>query len=364
MRRQRSRLRRSLALQPAPEELVQRQQKKEADDTLAAPAFSAAVQSGGQALDSATRTQMEPHFGHDFGQVRVHTGEQAAESARTIDSQAYTVGSNIVFGAGRYAPDNRRGQQLLAHELAHVVQQAPGRATAPTSARELPLGATGDPFEQAASQAAASLMSTNAPVSGIGAGNLSGQTIVQRQEEDDDMADVGEPLTVEHDVELVAQPTDSTGWAASMAMLTSFREGEEVGVNKVTERSGLDMETPYDWEEIQKSTAVWEMRPMELEQAIPEPDTSVAGPKPPAPNEWGNLLETLGPLWITRISDPEQAVVLAKMNGDGSAENTEITVYDPTPMNSGVVETRTLQDFNEEFRLEERNDIAVVHADI
>jgi hypothetical protein len=204
------------------------------------------------------------------------------------------------------------------------------------------------------------------PQASIGAGSLSGQTVAQRQEEDEnEPGAAGEPLTVEHDVELVAQPTDTTAWAASMAMLTSFREGEEIGVNKITERAGMERETSYDWEEIHKSTAAWELRPMELEQAIPEADTSsVAGPRPPSPGEWGNLLDTLGPLWISKISDPEESVVLAKMSGDGSPEQTEITLYDPMPMNSGVVETRTLQDFNEEYRLEDRTDVAVVHADI
>jgi Domain of unknown function (DUF4157) len=66
---------------------------------------------------------MEPRFGHNFGNVRVHTGEKAAESARAVDALAYTVGRDVVFGAGRYAPGTAAGQRLLAHELAHVVQQ-------------------------------------------------------------------------------------------------------------------------------------------------------------------------------------------------------------------------------------------------
>lgn len=77
----------------------------------------------GQPLDSATRSFFEPRFGYDFGQVRVHADAKAAESARMVNAHAYTVGSDIVFAAGQYQPMTQMGQQLLAHELTHVVQQ-------------------------------------------------------------------------------------------------------------------------------------------------------------------------------------------------------------------------------------------------
>ncbi|HKC65442.1 MAG TPA: DUF4157 domain-containing protein, partial [Pyrinomonadaceae bacterium] len=78
----------------------------------------------GQPLDSGTRAFMEERFGHDFGHVRVHTDARAAESARDVAAKAYTVGSDIVFGQGRFAPTDGDGLALLAHELAHVVQQS------------------------------------------------------------------------------------------------------------------------------------------------------------------------------------------------------------------------------------------------
>ena len=77
----------------------------------------------GQLLDPATSTFMESRFGHDFSQVRVHTDSYAARSARAIDARAYTVGSNVVFAGGQFAPTTSDGRRLLAHELAHVVQQ-------------------------------------------------------------------------------------------------------------------------------------------------------------------------------------------------------------------------------------------------
>ncbi|HEY1391562.1 MAG TPA: DUF4157 domain-containing protein, partial [Ktedonobacterales bacterium] len=100
--------------------------------------------SEGQPLDAATRAYMEPRFGHDFGQVRVHTDEQAAEAAADYHARAYTVGSDIVFGAEQYAPGTGEGQRLLAHELTHVVQQGSDGAAAATVQRE-PEGATKAP---------------------------------------------------------------------------------------------------------------------------------------------------------------------------------------------------------------------------
>lgn len=87
------------------------------------PIVDEVLSSPGQPLDTATRSLMGPRFGHDFSRVRVHTDQLAAQSAESVAAQAYTVGSDVVFGAGRYAPASREGQRLLAHELTHVVQQ-------------------------------------------------------------------------------------------------------------------------------------------------------------------------------------------------------------------------------------------------
>jgi hypothetical protein len=78
----------------------------------------------GQSLDMNMRSLMEPRLGHDFSQVRIHTDAKAAESARAVNALAYTVGRDVVFGAGQYAPATTTGQKLLAHELTHVAQQS------------------------------------------------------------------------------------------------------------------------------------------------------------------------------------------------------------------------------------------------
>ncbi|HYE13192.1 MAG TPA: DUF4157 domain-containing protein, partial [Pyrinomonadaceae bacterium] len=102
----------------------------------APPVVSEVLASPGRPLDAATREFMEPRLGLDLGGVRVHTGGRAAESARAVGALAYTVGRDIVFGLGQYAPDSGAGRKLLAHELAHVAQQSGGapvvrRACAP-----------------------------------------------------------------------------------------------------------------------------------------------------------------------------------------------------------------------------------------
>lgn len=83
----------------------------------------AALRSASQPLDRAVRRQLEPWFGRDLSTVRVHTDEQAAESARAVGAAAYTVGTDVVFGRGQFDPGSAAGRQLLAHELTHVVQQ-------------------------------------------------------------------------------------------------------------------------------------------------------------------------------------------------------------------------------------------------
>ena len=81
------------------------------------------LRSPGRPLDSATRAFMEPRFGYDFSRVRVHSDGPAAQSAHAVRALAYTVGQDIAFGKNEFAPDTERGPQLLAHELAHTVQQ-------------------------------------------------------------------------------------------------------------------------------------------------------------------------------------------------------------------------------------------------
>jgi Domain of unknown function (DUF4157) len=110
-------------------------QRKAADghETLDAPPIvDQVLQSSGQPLDPATRTFMEERFGYDFGGVRVHTDARAAGSAQVVNALAYTVGRNVVFGAGQYAPHSAAGRRLIAHELTHTLQQARTTTSVPS----------------------------------------------------------------------------------------------------------------------------------------------------------------------------------------------------------------------------------------
>lgn len=92
-----------------------------------------ALDSPGQPLENETRSLMESRFHHDFSSVRVHAGTRAEESASALQANAYALGRDVVFGHGRYNPASEDGLHLIAHELAHVVQQqyapAPGPQT-------------------------------------------------------------------------------------------------------------------------------------------------------------------------------------------------------------------------------------------
>jgi hypothetical protein len=116
------------------------------------PSVHEILRSPGQRLDAATRAFFEPHFGHDFSRVRVHTDAKAAESAQAVNALAYTVGRDVVFGMGQYAPHTTSGRQLLAHELTHVVQQA-GIYTKPSL--NMIIGSVNSPLEREAKHTAA-----------------------------------------------------------------------------------------------------------------------------------------------------------------------------------------------------------------
>lgn len=81
------------------------------------------LRSSGHPLETDVRQGLESRLGEGFSQVRVHTNEKANQSAEAVSARAFTVGRNIVFGAGQYAPHTRVGKQLLTHELTHVLQQ-------------------------------------------------------------------------------------------------------------------------------------------------------------------------------------------------------------------------------------------------
>lgn len=121
------------------------------------PIVHEVLRSPGQPLEPTVRAALEPRFGHDFSRVRVHTGSRAAESARAVNALAYTLGRDVVFAAGQYAPATAKGQKLLAHELTHVLQQGGSSSplqAQPADASPLTLGPAHDPSEAQAEDVA------------------------------------------------------------------------------------------------------------------------------------------------------------------------------------------------------------------
>jgi len=128
---------------------------------------------------------MEPRFGQDFSRVRVHTDAKAAESARAVDALAYTVGRDVVFGEGLYAPGKASGRRLLAHELTHTIQQSQDQSAAGQAHGSLQVSNPGDGFERdaevQAEQATQGRIISPAPVQGrLGVARLQRQADIRQ----------------------------------------------------------------------------------------------------------------------------------------------------------------------------------------
>jgi hypothetical protein len=128
-------------------DMLQRKASSQAHHSEVPPIVHEVLRSPGQPLDAAMRAFFEPRFGRDFSHVRVHTDTRAAESARSVDALAYTVGNNVVFGSGQYVPHITAGRRLLAHELTHVLQQSGNEAMPQEGLR---IGSPGDASEREA----------------------------------------------------------------------------------------------------------------------------------------------------------------------------------------------------------------------
>jgi hypothetical protein len=128
------------------EATVRRKATNSVQEPVAPAIVNDVLESSGQTLEPAARAFMESRFGHDFSQVRIHTDTLAAKSADSISASAYTAGNHIVFANGRYSPGSSEGQHLLAHELAHVVQQQ----AAGSLFSAIPMGALDDSAEHEA----------------------------------------------------------------------------------------------------------------------------------------------------------------------------------------------------------------------
>src|SRR2546427_9080181 len=137
---------------------------------------------GGTPLDTDTRGFMESRLGSDFSDVRVHTDATASESARSVQAHAYTVGNDVVFQSGKYAPENDSGKRMLAHELTHVVQQRSGPVAGTPAPGGIKVSHPSDTFEQAAESSADRVMTGANP-----APATSAPASVQREDDDEEL---------------------------------------------------------------------------------------------------------------------------------------------------------------------------------
>lgn len=181
---------------------LQRYPAGEVQSGFAPPVVYEVLKSQGLPLDGQTQQRLESRFNHNFSRVRVHTDQKASASAQAVSAQAYTVGEHIVFNRERYAPHTPSGRMLIAHELAHVVQQG----SAPVPAR-LPI----DPGNSPAEQQAVNAMYANNPRVGSAA------PAVQRQ---------GTGVTVRSPVveETVTQASDVAGGLVGRSLSPSERD--------------------------------------------------------------------------------------------------------------------------------------------
>jgi hypothetical protein len=156
------------------------------------PVLDVVGRGGGEPLDKGTRAEMEAGLGHDFGGVRVHTGPAAAASAKAVQAHAYTVGDEIVFDSGRYAPSTSEGRHRLAHELTHVVQQRSGPVEGTDAGNGVAISNPSDRFEQAA-EASARQVSSGLQAEGGAPTVQTGSPSVQRQAAEEEEKPPEEP---------------------------------------------------------------------------------------------------------------------------------------------------------------------------
>jgi hypothetical protein len=140
-----------------------------------------------------------------------------------------------------------------------------------------------------------------------------------------------EPVDVGYSVSLVAQPTESSCWAASIAMLVNETP------QRVVESAGMSLDEGYGWDQIEPAAHQWGLS--ELAPA--------SGP----PSVLASWLQENGPLWVVERGAPYHAVVVGGISGDGSMDGTYVTVYNPWPVGSGATQYPSFREFEQEFEL-------------
>ncbi len=191
-------------------------------DEERSPVHEVVNSGGGSPLDADTRVDMEARFGQDFGDVRVHTDDAAHGSARSVNAQAFTVGSNVVFQHDMYDPASPAGRHMLAHELTHVVQQRSGPVDGTDAGGGVKVSDPSDRYERAAVANADRLMSGPAPAEPAGA-----SAAVQRYEDGTAAADASVQREEASEVEDEEEEEEKEKRAQTYVQRTADREDAE-----------------------------------------------------------------------------------------------------------------------------------------
>ena len=155
---------------------------------------------GGRPLEADTREHMESAFGQGFEDVRVHTGGEATASAQRLGASAYTVGNDVVFSDGHYDPASSSGQRVLAHELAHVVQQRSGPVDGTDTGTGVKVSDPSDRFERAAEETADRVTSGHGAESSESA-SADGASVQRQAEGEEEMEETAQGLWVQRQAE-------------------------------------------------------------------------------------------------------------------------------------------------------------------
>ena len=148
-------------------------------------------------------------------------------------------------------------------------------------------------------------------------------------------------ISVHQSVSLVAQPTEQSCWAASIAMLLNMTPQD------VVQQAGMSLDEGYGWDQIEPAAKTLGLA--ELAPACGMPDLLAS---------W---VQDNGPLWVVEVGAPYHAVVVAGVEGDGSVDGTHVIVYNPWPPNGGAVENPTFTAFEQDFELGAGSKAAILH---
>ncbi len=212
-------------------------------------ALRAVTQSAGKPLDPAARAGFEARFGHDFGRIRIHASGEAESAADRLNARAFTLGEDIAFGRGQFAPHSAEGDALIAHELTHAIQQKgkPG----PTM-QSVVVGEAFGPLEAEAAQSAAAIRNARNPV--VSAGVAPAEIQCQPKPE---AAPAPDPLKTQQAGQIMADPAYIDNNLASIQFfgaqlaILHYADGKQFRLGLVPQYvqapvEGVDYRTPRD----------------------------------------------------------------------------------------------------------------------